>query len=122
MRYRRPRVWECCSCGRLWVAEIGEYKANNFWKMIDGSRPHVGGCIEGEPETWITACSAKVTAIEPFDTLLAAHRLSGVYSAELVTRARSARLAVPARSRHAWTWHGFHDGYGADGREGGRLL
>lgn len=94
---RRPTIFECAACGRLWVfdatpAQVGAQLA----RLANGLTPctgdaHVGGCIEGEPETWSTRCTGEPRQVRVWPEIEAAFRLGGVDAASACVRPRTIR-------------------------------
>lgn len=94
---RRPTVFECPGCGRVWVFNATPMQVGaDLARLANGLNPaigecHVGGCIEGEPETWTTRCPMDPIQVRPWPELEAAFRLGGVDAASDVRRSRQAR-------------------------------
>lgn len=95
---RALAVYECVTCGRIWVRErfnhVGDKGVAPFW-------PHVGACIEGEPETWTTGCTGDVNQVRPWDAVWAAYALGGLKATTLVSRC-SAERKLAATDAAAW--------------------
>jgi hypothetical protein len=114
VRYRRPYVWECLDCGRLWVATPGLGRDEIFLLMIKGLQGHGGGCVPNEKETWVTWCYRSPDAVNPWPELLAVHRLGGADAAEELRRPFKERVyddkRFPRMHRYPWHYWGYPNG------------